>query len=104
MCPIPGPSGSLEVAPVIRQAINIRGSDNGLAGGEKRIRTAGPSRKNEPVFPVEREVPHRRKGAVSKASSIRRGTAGSNPGPSTRESAHRSHGLFHVGQRSPPAV
>jgi hypothetical protein len=28
-----------------------------LSAGGRPIRTAGPPRKNEPVFPVEREVP-----------------------------------------------
>jgi hypothetical protein len=40
---------------------------------------------NERVVPAEREVPQRRNRAVSKASSIRRGAAGLNPGPSVGE-------------------
>jgi hypothetical protein len=57
-----------------------------LVGGGRRIRTAGPPRRNESVFAAEREVPQRRK-----KPSQKRGTEGSNLGPSRRESAnHRS--------------
>jgi hypothetical protein len=58
------------------------GSDqNGLAGGGRRIRTAGPPRRNESGFAAEREVPQRRKEPSRKC-----GTKGSNPGPPSGES------------------
>src|SRR3984893_7784965 len=56
---------------------------NGLAAGGKWIRPAGPPRRNEPGFAAEREVPQRRK-----EPSRKRGTEGSNPGPSTGEAAN----------------
>src|SRR5882762_1545052 len=52
-----------------------------LPAGGRRIRTAGPPRRNEWGFAAEREVPQRRK-----EPSRKRGTEGSNPGPSSGES------------------
>jgi hypothetical protein len=46
-----------ELSRLRERVLEIEALTSRLTGGGKRIRTAGPSRKNEPVFPVEREVP-----------------------------------------------
>jgi hypothetical protein len=58
----------------------------------------------EPVFPAEREVSRRRKGAVSKASSIRRETAGLNPGPPSVRRCHQQIGKPCGGRRRPAGM